>query len=210
AVCGLLVSAATAAGVRIPITVTEPNGVGSRRGHVSTGVPLLVGQMADAKDLRLLDDRGKEVVAQFRPLARWWNKDNSLRWVLVDFTARLGGHQSRQYVLTDGGKAKYESPLKVTRTDARIVVDTGSAEFVINRKRFNLFDRVRIDMNGDGQYEADEECVSPGSSAGGVVMDTYGLAYLGSEGTEQVVVEEAGPVRVWVMRYVPEAMNREP
>ena len=196
----LTCSVSAVAEVSVPLTVTEPNGMHNDRGKVSTGVPLLPGQVRDVGSLRLLDEAGKEVPAQFRPLARWWNGDNSLRWVLVDFIADIGSFQTRTFRLADGGRGgPGDSPLKVAVTDGSITVTTGAAEFVINRKRFNLFDRVRVDRNGDGRYEGDEECLSPHDDAGSVVVDTYGQAYLSAEGTESVTVEEAGPVRVCVV-----------
>jgi len=199
--CATLLAAGpvASADLRIPLTVTEPTGSGRSRECVTTGVPFLPGQVKDAKALRLLDAEGKEVPAQFRPLARWWRKDGSLRWVLVDFLASPGAFRTQTFTLTDGRTADYDSPLKVVQTDDAITVTTGAAQFVINRKRFNLFDRVRIDINGDGEYTAEEECISPQRDAGSVVEDTYGLKYYSSEDTREVKVEEAGPVRVCVV-----------
>lgn len=195
----LAAAAAAARGLRIPLTVTQPTGISDNQAHVSTGVPLLPGQAQDVRELRLLDDRGVEITAQFRPLARWWHKDNSLRWVLVDFTTRIGGFQSKRFILTGPGGKRYSSPLKAEVSDGSIVVTTGTAQFTINRKGFNLFDRVRIDRNGDGEYAVDEECVSPDADSGSVVEDTFGQQYRSSAGTRRVEVEEAGPARVCVV-----------
>ena len=197
----------------VKLTVTDSGGNGGRE-CITSGVPLLPGQCKDPSTLRLTflarnpktgEMEQSEVPAQFRPLARWWRGadgrpgDNSLRWVLVDFIAGIGRFQTRTFTLTDGRTKKYETPLKVVQTDDTITVTTGAAQFVINRRKFNLLDRVRIDLNGDGRYEADEECVSPGKSPGSVVEDTYGRKYLSSEGVREVKVEEAGPVRVCVV-----------
>jgi hypothetical protein len=186
-------------GLKIPLTVTESAGQGRGSECVTMGVPLLPGQVKDAKALRLLDAEGQEVPAQFRELARWWYKDNSLRWVLLDFHAGVGEFGRKQFTLTDGRAAEYQSPLKVEETPEAITVTTGLAQFVINRKKFNLFERVRIDANGDGKFADDEEAVSPNPESGSVVVDTFGQKYLSSEGTTEVKVEEAGPVRVCVL-----------
>ena len=211
----LVVSASALAGeLRIPLTVAEPNGLDRTWENVSTGVPLRPGRVSAVRQLRLLDEQGAPVAAQFRPLARWWRPavragsdaypdakgDNSLRWVLVDFMVRLSPSQTKQFVLSDAGGAKpAASPLTVSQDDEHIVVTTGAAQFTINRKRFNVFDRVRLDLNGDGKYEPDEQCVSPDADAGSVVEDTYGLKYFSGEGTSDVTVEESGPVRVCVL-----------
>ena len=199
----------------IRLSVTDYGGSGGNE-CVTTGVPLLAGQVKDVNTLRITfparnKQTGKmeqrEIPAQFRPLATYWRGDGSARWVLVDFIAGIGGFQTRTFTLTDGRAAKVDSPLTVKETDAAITVTTGTAEFVINRKKFNLFDRVRIDVNGDGAYTKDEECVSPDSSPGSVVEDTYGQAYLASAGVREVKVEEAGPVRVCV---VAKGVHRDP
>jgi len=184
---------------RVPLTVADTAGDDRYRECVTFGVPFLPGQVKDVKTLRLLDAQGDEVPAQFRPLVRWWRKDNSLRWVLLDFQVNLRGFQRTTFTLTDGRAAEYDSPLTVVETREAITVTTGTARFVINRKRFNLFDRVRIDVNGDGNYTEDEEAISPRDDVGSVVEDTYGLKYFSSEDTREVKVEEAGPVRVCVV-----------
>ncbi len=189
---------ASAAELSIPLTVPETAGQGRVRECVTMGVPFLPGQVKDVKALRLLDAEGREVPAQFRELARWWYKDNSVRWALLDFHTGIGEYERKAFTLTDGREKDYESLLKVEQTDEAITVTTGPAQFVINRKRFNLFDRVRIDANGDGRFADDEEAVSPRAENGSVVEDTFGQRYLSSEGTAEVKVEEAGPVRVCV------------
>jgi PcRGLX-like protein central beta sandwich domain/PcRGLX-like N-terminal RIFT barrel domain len=188
--------ATAAAPLNIALKVREFNGQARMKECVTTGVPLLPGQCRDVKKLRLLDAAGKEVPAQFRALARWWYKDNSVRWVLVDFRVGLKPFGTKSFTLTDGRTKAVASALKVRQTAEQIIVDTGRAEFVINRKNFNLFERVRIDVNGDGKYEPSEEAISPNPDNGSVVEDTYGLEYYGSAGTVEVKVEESGPVRV--------------
>lgn len=196
----------------IPLTVREYDGYGKIHADICNGVPLLPGQATDVSELRLLDAEGQVVPAQFKVLARWPGKSTelyngwgapaegrSIRWVLVDFQASLNPFETQTYSLTNGGPVKAESPLKVTETDDTIIIDTGAAEFQINRKHFNLLDRARIDVNGDGQYTEDEELISPSPKNGSVVEDTYGNRYSSTAGTEVVRVEEAGPVRVCIL-----------
>ncbi|HOX07765.1 MAG TPA: hypothetical protein PK280_15300 [Planctomycetota bacterium] len=193
--------------LKIPLTVSETAGQGRGPECVTIGVPFLPGQVKDAKTLRLLDADGKEVVAQFRELSRWWYKDNSLRWALVDFHTGVGDFDRKSFTVADGREKDYDSPLKVAQTDEAITVTTGPAQFTISRRKFNLFDRVRIDLNADGQFSDDEEAVSPNPASGSVVEDTFGQKYLSSEGTVEVKVEEAGPVRVCI---VARGMHRAP
>ena len=101
----VLLWAAPALAWEIPLTVEEQWGQGGIR-HVTGGVPLLVGQAKEAADLRLAvkDAEGRLVAvpAQFRVLARWWRADNSIRWVLVDFTTGINDFQKKTFYLTTG------------------------------------------------------------------------------------------------------------
>ncbi|HUU23507.1 MAG TPA: hypothetical protein VM389_13325, partial [Phycisphaerae bacterium] len=101
-----------------------------------------------------------------------------------------------------GGKAGGQRPktaMKVEETDDLIRVDTGAAQFEINRKRFNLLDKVVVD--GRTVVESDPK-------GGSVVTDPEGRKYYGSAGTEKVRVLESGPVMVKVLaqgRHVSDA-----
>jgi PcRGLX-like protein central beta sandwich domain len=186
----------------IPLTVKDHHGHSRIRETITTGVPLLPGQCSDIKQLKLLDASGKVVPAQFKVLSRWWRGDDSIRWVLLDFRTSIKPFQSRSFTLTNRpGQGNIDSvrKLKVTETESQITIDTGRAEFVINRKNFNLFDRVRIDINGDGKYSPDEEAVSPSAENGSVIEGTHGEKYFSALGTTEVKVEEKGAIRVAVL-----------
>jgi hypothetical protein len=197
---GVLLAGAAGAW-EIPLELREYRGAGGLR-YVSGGVPLLPGQAKDTSELCLLDTHVPGVPgvvpAQFRVLARWWNKgpvpgsgDNSIRWVLVDFQTNLKANETRRFALTnqktDTPTAK--SPLKVSQTDGGITVDTGAATFVIDRKKFNLLKSVVID--GRELLASTPEC-------GTVIEDTFGDKYYSSESVRSVEVIEQGPMRVRV------------
>ena len=199
----VLVTCATASAWEIPLTVEEQQGVGGPR-QVTCGVPLLVEQAKDVKDLHLLakDAAGKTtpITAQFRELARWWRlpADNSIRWVLVDFATDLAAKETKTFVLTD---AKVDAPataLKVEQDDNTITVTTGSAKFVVNRKKFNFIDKAVVDVNGDGKLDDSENLLAGSADTGMVLEDAFGQKYFGSEGTTSVEVLESGPVRVCI------------
>ena len=196
---------ATSAAVawEIPLTVEEQQGVAGPR-RVTCGVPLLAGQAKDVKDLRLLtkDASGKTtpVAAQFRELARWWRQDGSIRWVLVDLATEMAAKETKTFVLTD---AKVEAPppaakLTVEQDDKSITVNTGTARFVVSRKKFNFIDKAIVDVNGDGKLADDENLLASTADCGTVMEDTFGQKYFSSEGTTSVEVVESGPMRVCV------------
>jgi hypothetical protein len=210
----LVVTAATvvSGAWEIPLKVREQWGQGGIR-QVSGGVPLLPGQAMEPGDLRLItrgaDGKSTGVPAQFRPLARWWRQDNSIRWVLVDFTSAIDESQTRTFYLTNdkGENTAPASPLSVKQTDDSIVITTGPAQFTVNRKAFSFLDSVKVDADGDGTFAAGEELLDS-RFAGGIVMeDTYGNKYLSSAGVESVEVLESGPVRA---RVRARGVNRAP
>jgi hypothetical protein len=178
----------------IPLVVDKPQ-QGAMPAHVSGGVPLLPGQARETADLRLAvkgaDGKLAPIPAQFRVLARWWQGDTSIRWVLVDFaTADVPGDK-KAVVLTDAklDAPKPKAPAGVEEAGDSLVVSTGAAKFTISKRKFNLLQSAVVD--GEELLEASVEL-------GTVIEDTFGEKYYASEGTKSVEVLEAGPLRVCV------------
>ncbi|MHC4916925.1 MAG: exo-rhamnogalacturonan lyase family protein, partial [Planctomycetota bacterium] len=178
----------------LKLNVKEMWGQGGPR-HVSGGVPLLPGQAKAVSELRLAvkDAEGKltAVPAQFRVLARWWRADNSIRWVLVDFTANMRNTDTKIFYLTD---EKLEvpapaAPVSVEETEEIITVNTGPAQFTIDRKKFAFLSKVVVDGL---------ELIETPPEGGSVIEDTHGNKYYSSAGTKSVQVIEKGPMRVCV------------
>jgi PcRGLX-like protein central beta sandwich domain len=190
----MLLNSPRASALELKLSVREMWGQGGRR-HVSGGVPLLPGQAKDAADLCLArkDAAGNLVAvpAQFRVLARYWRGDNSIRWVLVDFMASLGNTQTLTFYLTDKklSAAKAPAQLTVKQTEESIVIDSGPAQFTIDRKKFAFLSKVVVDGL---------ELIETPAQGGSVVEDTFGNKYLSSAGTTSVKVIEQGPMRVCV------------
>ena len=97
----------------LPLWIREWHGAGGAK-NISNGIPLLPGQARETDELHVIGPDGKELPAQFRVLARWWNRDNSIRWVLTDFplsvedcsetTVTLAGRTARAVAaVLDGG-----------------------------------------------------------------------------------------------------------
>jgi hypothetical protein len=196
----LLLAVPGAADFELPLTITETKGSGGRK-HVSNGVPLLLGQAQEIDELHVIGPDGKEVPNQFRVLARYWRDDNSIRWVLVDFIGSVPSNGHAVYTLV-GRKNKADRPatkMKLQETDAAFVIDTGAAKFEIDRKKFNLLNRVWVDKEGDGQYGNDELIVPADPTHGSVVEDPEGRKYYSSLGTGFVKVIDSGPVRVTLL-----------
>lgn len=114
---------------RVDLRLDWPEGVGSVA-PVYCGLALPGGILADIRKIRVVDDRGQVVPAQFDPLASW-SPAGSLRWVGVRFTA----DKQRSYVAEIGSAVtRQETPaVKITQTEQMIVVDTGSSRWELPR-----------------------------------------------------------------------------
>lgn len=145
-------------------------------------------------------DKNIPVPVQFRPLARWWREDNSLRWVLLDFTATIGAKERVVYYLTNANTPTPEPTEKITvlQNDVNITVNTGPAIFVIPRKKYSGFSKVIVDINGDGKLDDNENLLASDMGCGMVVEDTYGQKYYGAEGTSTVELVENGTLRACI------------
>lgn len=130
----------------------------------------------------------REPLVQFRLLKRWPN--SRFRWLLVDGLADLKGGSTdlKHYVYT--GSAR--DLKKLAKDDGgTISVDTGPAQFVINKSKFNLFDKVTVDG---------VSLVESGASPGIVLTGTDDKVYSSKNDSKVTVsIEENGPVRSVVL-----------
>lgn len=69
----------------VMLTVAEPTEVARRDWPVISGVPFAKGVLAKAENVRLFDESGQEVPAQFETFADW--EDGSVKWLLCTFRA---------------------------------------------------------------------------------------------------------------------------
>ncbi len=162
----------------IELKVAEPTAVARTRWPVSSGVPLPVGTLIDPAECRLFNAAGEEVRAQFTPLA--WHPDGvHVKWLLVDFAADTTVGEQARYTLQCGVRPKRKISPAAT-------VKTGSFG-----KGFAPFANVSFD--GRKITEADmQQC-------GFEVTDGEGKVYSSARmPPEEVVVEDAGPVRTTV------------
>lgn len=202
-VLGILTCASGAEPLELKLQLSDVWGQGGFR-YITGGVPLLAGQASDPAQLRLAtkDSEGKllTVPAQFRTLAKWWRGDNSIRWVLVDFTADVPANGVKEFFLTtrDLKPPEPAGKLTVDETENEITVSTGPARFTVSRKKFAFLDKVWLDANDDGKFADDEQVLAGSPDFGLVLEDTYGEKYYSSEGTRSVEVIEKGPMRICV------------
>ena len=197
----------------VPLEVHNWAEVAREAEPVTAGVPLPAETVYDLTRLRVLDAEGNPVPAQFRPLSRWWYERNtgktddpSVKWVLLDFQADVPPKGTARFSLVqeDTGHTP-ATDLRVSETQARVTVITGPIKFVVSKERFNLFDGVWLDADGDGVFTDREAVIAPGNGSRGAITAADWPEGECTDGTahstdivppERVVIEEEGPMKV--------------
>ncbi|MHC4915809.1 MAG: exo-rhamnogalacturonan lyase family protein [Planctomycetota bacterium] len=192
----LALVALSARAVEVPLTVTN-RGKAERWELAGGGVPMPMGAEKDTEKFRVLDAAGKAVPAQFTVLCRW-PSDMSIRWVLVQFPAKLAGGATGKFKLkTDGGTAAPDPKWKVKVTDGAdaVTVDTGVLRFSAKKKGFALFDTVDVLDGGKATRVA-----GPGAAGAGVEIEADGRAKatMAACAESDVALEDVGPLRASV------------
>lgn len=96
------------------------------------GFPLPLGGIFSPDRLRVVDPAGREVPAQFSITGFW--PDQSLKWVLIQFTAPLKAKEKAVYRVEAGNEVRRNtvaSPLKLTKKGADYHIETGSLTALI-------------------------------------------------------------------------------
>ncbi|MEI7905578.1 MAG: hypothetical protein WCI43_09240 [Candidatus Firestonebacteria bacterium] len=80
-------------------TVTEKGSVGPLKRYVRGGIPLPDGKLKSLEKVAVLDASGKEIPAELTVLNTWF--DNSMKWVLVEFSDVFEPGQDKKYSLAE-------------------------------------------------------------------------------------------------------------
>jgi len=181
---------------RIKLNIENPHEWAYQHLPVTSGIPFPQGAVASTDNMNILNPQGEEIPGQISELARW--QDGSVKWALLDFQADLPANAALQYSLEYGTEVKrtdFPSPLVVTDEEHAITVVTGPTKFVIDKNRFNLFDKVWLDENGDGKFTDDELVVQGGAKGGASLTAPDGTTYTSLNPPDKVEVEECGSQR---------------
>ncbi|MBN1442936.1 MAG: hypothetical protein JXA90_09510, partial [Planctomycetes bacterium] len=179
----------------IPIWIDETRGRDIDAFPITRGVPLAQGVLpgtdaADAagrdpdargvSDVALLDEEGRPVPCAARALAFW--PDRSVKWLLLDFQARLRADAGAKLTLLVGARARRapmrpdadragggprsaamsaSAPrtLEVSEAPGRVMVDTGALWMSFRVEDGQLALEGRLDLDGDGRTAGDETII---------------------------------------------------
>jgi len=167
----------------IAIGVDEPCGVDLDSFPVTRGIPLKRGVLTDEKKAVLFAAQGKQLPCVSKTVAFW--PDHSIKWLLLDFQARLKAGVGAKLTLLVGDKAapvEVSNPLKVTETPGNVFVETGKLRANFASQGGNLGLTIGLDLKGDGQFTT---ILKPGA-------DVFGCSF------SHIADSEHYPSRSWV------------
>jgi hypothetical protein len=177
--------------ISIPFTLSNPWKFPLRGVPLRCSIPLPEGAVRKpARELALVDERGRDVAAQWRVLSTW--NDGSVRFALMDYAAaELPPRTTRSYTL-ESRTAKRPpvkgATIKVRQTATTLTIDTGRLTWTFSRKRFSFGESLRF--NG-------REWLKGQTSDLGIV-DELGEVFKASQGDYRIGLEENGPYRAIV------------
>lgn len=185
--------------------VKEPAGVARDKWPVSSGIGLYKNQAHNVNELGLKNASNQVVPAQFDILSCWGEKVNtnakscenggSIRVVRVSFQTQLNAFEEKAFTLDQSSQGSSGTLLAID-SGANITINTGVAEFVINKQKFNLFDHV---TRNNGQTEM------VGQTGGIYIVDENGSVFETTDMIpEEVVIEDNGPLRaaIYIKGYL--------
>lgn len=124
---------------------------------VQVGIPFGRTLLTSAEQqLYLVDETGRSKPLQTFPLALW--PDGSIKWLLVDFFVDLPGNTQRTYTLVRHPEPPPSAfPVVICHQSVESwIVETGTAEFMVNTRILKPFDQVSIGVNSHHRTKAIE------------------------------------------------------
>lgn len=148
-----------------PLVIKETLGIARTNEMICNGVPLdRNDQVTDISNLCIENDQGEKIPACFEVLSRWAGGKNdtscNIQWLLVNFPASINANATRMYYLKKGAPKIADTAISMVEDDQRFYINTGKADFVIQKARLSLFDSISVD--GASLFSSDDQ---PGSSS---------------------------------------------
>jgi hypothetical protein len=181
--------------VRVPFIVANETGGLCLQCPVEGGIPFPMGELKNTSHLRLFTAEQQEVLFQPRVLSRW--VDGSVKWLSPHFLASfLPGHSAGYFLDYGGDVVPVPNPAAANHledTADALKIDTGKIQAVFSKKKFYLFEKIFLDANENGRYEAAEEIVAEAP----LILEFQGKEYRTDldKKTYEIKIEERGPLR---------------
>ncbi len=160
--------------------------------HFTSAVAFPQGAIVDPANVRLVDEQGKELPAEFSALDRWGpSPQDFVRWMRIEFPAEVQAGKAGQYSIEYGTqvrRAVIARPVEVKESADAIEVDAGRLVFTVRKRGTNFLDKVLL----DGQT-----VLSGTPESGPFMLDHQQREYRASlDPAPEVVVHERNALRV--------------
>ncbi len=160
----------------IPLQIQETLGIDRSDEMVHNGIPVaLEDQWFSVSNLIVEDSSGTQVPATFEVLSRWaGGKDDTskpIQWLLVAFPASVSANGTANFYIRQGTPVSPNTRVVVNEAADNYTIDTGAAQFVINKNSLTLFDAISREGgqltsgNGGSQSKIRNSAEVPGQSA---------------------------------------------
>lgn len=181
----------------IPLILTDGEEFGDEKNiPISTGIPLPDGVLDNIENVKLFENE-KEVPIQTSVRSRW-SKNGSVKWLGIDFLANYNQGFPLNYLIKLGEKSNFnlQNQVKVNEDDEIIEVENGILKVKFSKKKFHLFEEVRVDKNKNKIYEENELFIKAGDFDGPYWIDEKNKIYrMCLDENVKVKIEENGPLK---------------
>jgi hypothetical protein len=140
---------------------------------ITIGIPFPKGELTSIDNIRLLNNKGIEILCQTTLVTTWEPADESVKWIWVFFFTE----KTSDYVLEYGeGIIPLRSENTIISTNnmrpaGGINVNTGPLSFSINKMGNGFLDEVYLDTNKDGKFSEEELIISSPNNKRGSFLD---------------------------------------
>ena len=181
----------------IQLVVTDSSAFGDNKNvPVTTGIPLPDGVIDNPENVKLLEN-GKEIPVQTCVRSRW-SKKGSIKWLGIDFLANFNQGKAENYTLKLGEKNNVfpASPVRTTEDPSSIEIENGILQVKISKKKFHLFEEVRVDKNNDRNFDESEIFMKSDETDGPYWINENGKIFrMCSDENVSVRIEEKGVLK---------------
>ena len=166
----------------VPVELLEETGT-ARNAQLRFGIPFAAREVFSLQNLRLTDEKGREIPAQFAVQSRY--ADNSLRHVFVTAFYPLKAREKRLLYLEYGNKvaARSVEGLRYTFDGKELAVDAGRLKARVSRQKFDHLADMTVDGRSPGKFLPAEITLADGKK--------FTIAP-----PERFEIIEAGPLRL--------------
>jgi hypothetical protein len=167
---------------------------------ITMGIPFPEGVLKSPDQIRLLDENGFEIPAQFTEVNRWDKNSNSIKWIWLFFFAQ----ESDKYYL-EYGEDVASSPLTSSRIrvinnmrhNGFLEIDTGPMRIKIDKTGNGFLDIVEYDTHSNGFDNGDTIASSPLKRGTFLdLLDTSGVDHSEANILRTRVLRGSGPMHL--------------